>query len=70
MIEQIEWVACAERLPESGETVLICMTGEAESAWFGRYYPRLGRYKAGWRDADGYSVDVTHWAPLPKGPRA
>lgn len=63
MIEQIEWVACAERLPDDGITVLLYKPGA--DVWPGW---RLGH---AWRWADGSPVrnGITHWAAWPAGPR-
>jgi Protein of unknown function (DUF551) len=59
------WIPVAERLPDDDITVMIALDGD-EPVWMG------------WHDsADGwYSVDatplrqrVTHWMPMPEGPR-
>lgn len=69
MIETIEWVPVAERLPDDEQTVLICTTGTAEPVWLGYYYTQEGRNEAEWRDTEGDAVNVTHWSPMPAGPR-
>lgn len=66
MIETIEWVPVAERLPDDEITVFLWTEGGNEEAWPGW---RVGN---AWRWSDGAPVeyDVTHWAEWPKGPRA
>lgn len=66
MIEQIEWVACAERLPDDWITVLLYKPGADADVWPGW---RVGH---AWRWADGSPVrnEITHWAVWPAGPRA
>lgn len=61
MRESIEWIACTDRLPDDGLSVLICTTGTAEPVWLG--------YRDGddWRDSEGAAVAVTHWAAMPRG---
>lgn len=65
MIEQIEWIACAERLPENATAVLLYQIGAHANVWPG------WRDGDAWRWADGMPVrrEVTHWAALPVGPR-
>ena len=66
MIEQIEWVACSERLPDDDETVLLYTPNDDLDVW------------PGWRDGDGWRWashgspvhdEITHWSPMPAGPR-
>lgn len=65
MIEQIEWVACSERLPDDEEMVLLCPAGQDDDVWAG------WRDGDGWRWANGWPVrgEITHWAAWLKGPR-
>lgn len=65
MIEQIEWIACADRLPDDDTTVLICTTGTSEPVWLGY----VSEENECWLDTDGMPVSVTHWSPMPAGPR-
>lgn len=67
MTETIEWIACADRLPDDDETVLTYtpdMDGEEV----------LAGYLQGsrWHDWDGNALldPVTHWAAWPGGPEA
>lgn len=62
MIEQIEWIACAERLPDDEITVLLRTEQDVWPGW------RAGSV---WRDTDGMPVrrKVTHWCDMPAGPR-
>lgn len=65
MIEQIEWVPVAERLPDDDETVLLYAPEYDEPVWVG------WRDGDGWRDMNGHPTDgVVAWAALPAGPRA
>ena len=66
MIEQIEWVPVAERLPdEDGVPVLLFTPAQGGETWPG------WRLRNAWRWYGGTKVtcEVTHWAPMPKGPR-
>lgn len=62
MIETIEWVACAERMPDDDQTVLMYVPGDEVCAgWHDG--------DDGWRWADGVPANsVTYWAALPDGP--
>lgn len=64
MIETIEWIACAERLPAGGETIIVC----ADDVSVGRYSETNDTW---WIEplTGPISGIVTHWAPLPKGPK-
>jgi hypothetical protein len=63
MIEQIEWVPVAERLPDDETSVLVCTSGTAEPVWIG--------YRDGdaWRDSEGSEIEVVAWAEMPEGLR-
>jgi hypothetical protein len=65
MIEQIEWIACAERLPDDDITVLLYTPVQRGDVWPG------WRDGDGWRWANGSTVrdEITHWAAWPAGPR-
>lgn len=65
MIEQIEWIACAERLPDDEVAVLIGTRDAAEPVWIGYYDSAV----SAWIDTEAAVVSVTHWSPLPAGPR-
>lgn len=68
MIDQIEWIACAERVPDDDQTVLMYVPGYEVCAGWHEDAPRYDS-KHGWRLADGTPTDgVTHWAELPDGP--
>lgn len=66
---EIEWIPCAERLPDADERVLIVADGDV---WGATYedgpdvvWPR------GWITDDGTPVDpgfVKHWARMPEVP--
>jgi hypothetical protein len=60
MKTSIEWIPCAERLPDDEALVLLAKDGEC---WLG------------WHDGDEWLADdsapvrgVTHWAHLPEVP--
>lgn len=59
-----DWVACAERLPESGEPVIVWCSGsnQAGVAWI-----RQGAWLMPEPQALGYE-SITHWTPLPAAP--
>jgi hypothetical protein len=59
-----KWISVDERLPESGEDVLVWHCGSVHSAYF--------NYSAGGvayfvRDSH-YNCEPTHWMPLPGPP--
>lgn len=58
------WVACTERLPESGEPVIVWCSGSSQAgvAWI-----RQGAWLMPEPQALGYE-SITHWAPLPAAP--
>lgn len=69
-----EWISVEERLPESGEEVLIWYS-YFRYGDYNAYYQTYGlahyieEYK-GWygQDASGTDFKVLYWAPLPKPP--
>lgn len=81
LTETITWIPVAERLPENEREVLTrspasaaALEARKQAPWFGgNVFP--GRYRPGefvcWDAYDDYPLDgVTHWAEMPKGPRA
>lgn len=67
MIEQIEWIACADRLPDDYQQVLLFAPADDEDAVRTGYHSDVE-----WYDVDGRMVlaEVTHWAAWPGGPEA
>ena len=65
--ETIEWIACADDLPDDDETVLIYVPGDDAE-------PVMVGYLDGdeWRDGTAYPVlsEVVAWARMPGGPKA
>lgn len=67
MIETIEWIACADRLPDDYQQVLLFAPADEGDT-----------VKAGYHETDEwYDVEcrmvlaeVTHWAAWPGGPKA
>ena len=63
---KIEWISVEERLPETNGKVLACDSdGDISTATFARvgmqglwFTSAIGRYQA-----------ITHWMPLPEGPK-
>lgn len=76
-MNNIEWIPCgSERLPDFGETVLLCIETSAQIGEHDRWIT-IGCYdyvKMCWNDFQDafrriYPGDfVTHWAHLPKPP--
>lgn len=62
--ESITWRSVDDSLPDAERTVLVALLDSDEPVWLG--------YHDGdqWRDAEGFPVEVSAWAPLPKGPQA
>ncbi len=65
--ETIEWIACADRLPDDAETVLLYTPGmhgeEVTVGW---------RDGDRWLDISGYPLappEPTHWSAWPGGPK-
>lgn len=62
-----QWISVEDRLPEPGERVLV-----TDGAFVGEAYRTIG---GAWRRYDGVlfqvclGSDVTHWMPLPEGPK-
>ena len=59
-----KWIPVSERLPENGDTVIVCDTREdyVNSFW----------YDHGWWYNEGHRVsleEITHWMPLPEPPK-
>lgn len=65
MRETIEWVPVAERLPDDEVAVLLSTHDAAEPVWIGYYDSAVQE----WIDTEGAVVIVTHWSPMPAGPR-
>ena len=59
-----KWISVDERLPESGETVLVWNYGEHGFAWLN--FTANGT--AYFSSKDDKNFQVTHWMKLPKPP--
>ena len=64
----MQWIDVKTALPDDAQTVLTASRRGANqrgAVWIG--YCENGR----WFNVDGFSArpEVTHWAPLPEGPR-
>lgn len=59
-----DWISVEERLPESGETVLVWHHGEVQMAWLNHFTNGVAYFV---RDTH-YNFEPTHWMPLPSPP--
>ena len=55
------WIPVTERLPESDTAVIVATDS-------GMVFQCLYAYD-GWDLWDGYTVNITHWMPLPEPPK-
>jgi hypothetical protein len=64
----MDWISVKERLPDDECLVLVYMPGGWEEVWFGYL---SGEDTDTWRLADGGepAKAITHWMPLPEGPK-
>ena len=60
----LRWIPVEERLPESGETVLVWHHGEVQMAWLNHFTNGVAYFV---RDTH-YNFEPTHWMPLPEPP--
>ena len=62
-----EWISVKDRLPEDGETVLVC---GSRGGVYTAVLNKPGKYK-GWHKLNSKShyCDPTHWMPLPDAPQ-
>ena len=58
------WISVSERLPESGQAVLVWFHGEVQMAWFNHFTNGVAYFV---RDTH-YNFEPTHWMPLPEPP--
>jgi hypothetical protein len=68
MIEKINWVSVADRLPDAEETVLVFVKNANEPCW-----PAYISESDEWFYADGTPIandSPTDWAHMPGGPGA
>lgn len=69
-IEQIEWIAVADRLPDCDTTVLVHAPGSDEPIWLG-FYDGVYWFSVDgptYGDEDEIAAEVTAWAVMPMGP--
>lgn len=59
----MEWISVEDRLPDMYKSVIVCTArGTVEQGWLTVY--------GNWECAVGvYSIQVTHWMPLPEPPK-
>ena len=60
----LAWIPVTERLPESGETVLVWHYGEVQMAWLNHFTNGVAYFV---RDTH-YNFEPSHWMPLPAPP--
>ena len=67
MTETIEWIACADDLPDDSETVLVYAPGDDSEPVMAGYLENDE-----WCDASAFPVlaKVTHWCRMPGGPKS
>lgn len=61
--QRVEWVSVRDCMPEIGKRVLLFVGGHVlvgERVEYSRYVDIRGEF---------YARSVTHWAPLPEGPK-
>ena len=58
------WIPVGERLPESGDTVLVWDYGEHVIAWLNFTVNGTAYFSAPGRS----NFEVTHWMPMPEPP--
>lgn len=65
--ETIEWIACADRLPDTTDFVLTVAIFDGQS-----YVEPAKRIYGQWTDWMGHPIPaaVTHWCRMPGGPKA
>lgn len=69
-IEQVEWKAVGDELPDCGTTVLIYALLSDEPVWLG-YYDGTDWFAIGgemYGNEDEIPERVMAWAPMPNGP--
>lgn len=59
----IRWRDVKAEMPDADETVLVFHPREDEPVWFGYFDGDE------WRDVNGETRPVTHWAPMPEPPK-
>lgn len=63
-LERVRWIPVEERLPEDCETVLVKAGLYTYCA-----YRRIGDWRLDYPDIEIWIHGVTHWMPLPEGPK-
>ena len=58
-----EWIRVDERVPTKNyPAVLVTHTNGGPPVWIGYLED------TGWKDSEGFELNVTHWQPLPDPP--
>lgn len=71
------WIKCSERLPETGENVIVIQdptTTATRKPLFAvfdgaRFFPPVPTIFADFKYGTSAWVDITHWQPLPEPPK-
>ena len=62
-----KWISCKEKMPEEDISILICSyRGTVSKA---TYNSDMGYFYIADSDLYYNELDITHWQPLPQGPR-
>lgn len=59
----MNWIPVTDRLPDDDLMVMIALEDSDEPVWIGYHEGD------GWYAANADPVHVTHWAPIPEGPK-
>jgi hypothetical protein len=60
-----DWTPVESGMPDDEQTVLVFSKESDEPVWLGFYDSESGC----WRDVSAIRIEVTHWAPIPEGPK-
>lgn len=71
----MNWISCDDKLPETHEiykdsrlTSGFVIVFNGDYVTIAKYEQSFVKSKFRWKDARDYSIEVTHWMPLPDKP--